>query len=222
MRIDRRWLTASLVGAGLGAATGPTVMAQVAIPAPVLPPPAIAVPPRPAPVAGHVHGGPVRRAVEHAAYAVHDHMIGEPERFAVPPLGWYVGNAFATQAANADQHWFTLYRSDFYAGTERLTPEGVRRLDRMVRRWHCWPGPLLVEFDPNTPGLAESRRLAVIGALGNAGAPIDPARLVVGGSPYLGERGALADEYNAVLLQRSIAAPTALSLPPLPGADFGN
>ena len=148
-------------------------------------------------------------------------MVGEPWRFNVPPLGWSTNANFADQALRAEQHRYTLYRSDFFAGTERLTPDGLRRLDRMFQRFDCWPGPVLVEPDPRRPGLAEARREAVIGLLADGGLSFDPNRLIVSPSPYLGERGDLGALNNQIMLDRSLAAPQAFSLPPLPTAEFG-
>ena len=43
---------------------------------------------------------------------------------------------------------------------------------------------------------------------------IDPNRLVVGTSPYFGERGGWPNGYNSIMLQRSLQAPATYVLPP--------
>jgi hypothetical protein len=197
-----------------------------AFPGPVPAAPGYPAPASPASVAPagpvHVHQpGPIGRAFHHVGYVIHDRMIGEPDRFVEPPLGWSIGQNFSAQAARASQHRYTLYRSDFFAGTERLTPEGLRRLGRMVTYLPGWGGPVLIEVDPNRPGLAEARRDAVLALTSSNGTFIDPSRMVVGGSPYLGGRGDLAEIYEGTLLDRSARAPAIYPLNPIPNADFG-
>ena len=169
MRSKTRTLGAAALGAALAASSG--VMAQEPIPLPVLPPEVTAADCRGGPAAVvtvpagpvHVHRqGPIKGAINHGSWFIHEYMVGDPARFDVPPLGWSTGANFAAQAAAAEQHSFTLYRSDFFAGTERLTPDGLRRLGRMIARLGLLGRPVPVEVDPNRPGLAEARRLAVL------------------------------------------------------------
>jgi hypothetical protein len=178
-----------------------------------------------APHAGAIHThqpGPIARTFHHVGYAIKDRMVGEHDRFAEPPLGWSVNRNFGAQQARAEIHRFTLYRTDFLSGSEQLNPGGLRRLGRMVSLLHCYNGPLLVEIDPNRPGLAEARRQAVLELAASHGTMLDPERLIVGGSPFLGGRGDLSEIYDGVLLDRSLRAPTTYPLPPLPNADFQN
>ncbi|RUL88584.1 hypothetical protein [Tautonia sociabilis] len=250
MRVDRRMLQAATIAVtlasggapGVARAQAPAPLPPAQMPAPKVPQPAASIPdpglsPAPgtviAPPPGvvtapagppiHVHQpGPIAGAVHHLGFAIKDRMIGEPWRFDTPPLGWSLQQNFSAQARMANQHRYTLYRSDFYSGTERLTPDGLRRLGRMVARWQLWGGPMLIELDPDRPGLAESRREAVLQLVANNGMLLEPERLVVGGSPYLGERGDVAAPYNAVLLDRAAGAPAAYQLNPYVNADFGN
>ncbi|WP_152054085.1 hypothetical protein [Tautonia marina] len=202
-----------------------------------IPPPIVPGTPVPAPIhvhgqgsilgphagAGHLHQpGPIARTAHHIGYTIKDRMIGEHERFAEPPLGWSVNRNFGAQQARAEIHRFTLYRTDFQSGSEQLNPGGLRRLGRMVSLLHCYNGPLLVEIDPNRPGLAEARRLAVLELAASNGTMLDPDRLIVGGSPFLGGRGDLSEIYNGVVLDRSLRAPETYPVPPLPNADFQN
>src|SRR4051794_16584992 len=73
-------------------------------------------------------GGPVRRAANHAGYVVHDQLVGDPRLFDVPPLGYDLYRTMAAQTAKAQVHVFTLYNSDFLAGTDQLSPGGAWRL----------------------------------------------------------------------------------------------
>ncbi len=170
------------------------------------------------------HGSHLKRAAHHAAFFVKDKIIGEPYRFDQPPLGATVGRYFETQAAHGAQHWFTLYRSDFYAETTKLTPNGIQRLRRIIDRWPTWYGSLLIEDDPVNEGLGEARRTAVAELVARSGREnmITMDRMVVGNSRYYGERGDIAIELNGIVLERTIAAPNAYSLPPLPTATIGN
>ncbi|WP_169972849.1 hypothetical protein [Tautonia rosea] len=171
----------------------------------------------------HIHQpGPIGRAVHHIGYTIKDRMVGEHERFNEPPLGWSVNRNFGAQQARASIHRFTLYRTDFLAGSEQLNPGGLRRLGRMVSLLHCYDGPMLVEIDPNRPGLAEARRLAVLELAASNGTVLEPDRLIVGGSPFLGGRGDLSEIYNGVVIDRSLRAPETYTLPPIPNADFTN
>lgn len=214
------WTRGGLLGAAMLSGTwaiGAVALAQSPIPPPVVP--------------GHHHHaagpGPIARAAHHAGFVVKDRMIGYHDQFAQPPLGFFVEANYRAQAARADTHRWTLYRTDFWADSDRLTPNGAARLARMASRSACWGGPLLVEVVPDRPGLAERRRDAVASALAQAGTAIGPDRLVVGLSPYLGLRGDLAGGpsviggYDGLVLDRSLAAPAALSLSPVQPAAAG-
>ncbi|HWE39306.1 MAG TPA: hypothetical protein VG406_22340 [Isosphaeraceae bacterium] len=130
--------------------------------------------------------GPIRGAVRHVAFTLHDRFIGYPGQFARPPVGAYNAEIFATMRAGAAAHQFTLYRSDFMDGSAALSPIGAQRLSLMTARLGCWPGPMVVEWTPDRPGLAESRRDAVVALMTGARQPIEPGRIVVGPSPYFG------------------------------------
>lgn len=215
-----------------------TTRAQVPVPptgpirgaAPV-PPPGIWQTPNPNPAAGpqpelgrpfSLEGGPIHRAFRHTSRALHDYMIGYPEYFSEPPLGGLTYEMFHIQASKADGHQFMLYRSDFVDGTTQLSPGGAQRLTQMSRRLPGWLGPVVVEWSPDRPGLAESRRDAVVALLEQAGLPVVPERVVVGPSPYNGMIGAdAAFSYDSMLL-RDRNAGISYPVPPLPAATaFG-
>jgi hypothetical protein len=174
-------------------------------------------------MAGHGQGhapGPIKRTAHHIGFTIQDKMIGYPEYFPQPPLGASNRQNMGAQVAQARLHSYTLYRTDFLAGTDQLTQLGAAKLARMTRALDCWAGPLLVEADPERPGLAEMRRESVAAALQKSGLGIDPNRLVVGMSPYLGGRGDIAGGasiitgYDGIVIRRSYEAPTNLPQPP--------
>ena len=128
--------------------------------------------------------------VHHSAHTLHDKLIGYPENFIEPPLGYYVREQMTMQVAKADPHRFTLYRTDFLPGTDRFSPTGASRFNLMYSRLHGWLGPVTVEWTPDEPGLAEARRQVVLATLQTAGRPIIPERVVIGPSPYPGSHAA--------------------------------
>lgn len=219
-----------LIGAGMAAALArsqehlpplppPTAGYAPAAPSYEIPPPVI---PTRAP-GGVLHGyeeGHIKKAIHHIKFTIKDKMIGYPEYFDQPPLGYSVRQNMGAQVARAELHSFTLYRTDFVSGTDQLTQTGAARLARMAGRWDYWNGPILVESDPSRPGLAEMRRDTILTSLQGSGLAIDPSRLVVGRSPYTGLRGDIAGGasvitgYDGIVINRSYAAPTALPLPP--------
>ena len=84
-----------------------------------------------------------------------------PNTFIEPPVGHYVNEQFAVQVAKANTHRFTLYRSDFLPGTSQFSPSGASRFNIMATRIPGWMGPIMVEWTPDQPALAEQRRAAV-------------------------------------------------------------
>jgi hypothetical protein len=181
-------------------------------------PPAPAAPGAPYDFSG---GGPIRRLFSHSAHTLQDKMIGYPDAFKEPPLGYYVCEQFAVQVAKADPHRFTLYRSDFLPGTTQFSPIGASRFNIMFAKLGAWPGPINVEWTPDQPALAQSRRAAVLATLQRAGRPIEAARVVIGPSPYPGAYGveAIGNITNAYF--RSQAAGATFALPPAESAALG-
>ncbi len=137
-----------------------------------------------------------------------------PRDFVEPPLGYYVKEQMTLQVSKADPHRFTVYRTDFLPGTNRFSPVGAYRFNLMYSRLGGWLGPVIVEWTPDEPGLAEARRQAVLGTLQTAGRPIVPERVVIGPSPYPGAMGAETGNNFNTLLTRSQQA--ALAYPPTP------
>ena len=99
--------------------------------------------------------------------------------FIEPPLGSYISEQFTMQVAKADPHRFMLYKTDFLPGTDSVLAH--RRLavqPDVLAACRAGSGPITVEWTPDEPGLAESRRQAVLATLQRAGRPIVAERVV--------------------------------------------
>jgi hypothetical protein len=207
-----RWRPPALA-AGLVLTLGAAASAQQ--PMMPMPPtgPTFAVPAGTCATCGHKNGL-IHRAMRHVWHGLQDNLIGYPEEFVEPPLGAIRNEMTAQMVARADIHRYTLYRSDFLANSPLLTQDGARRLNEMAHRLPGWLGPLMIEVTPDRPGLAEARRDAVAEMLAKAGQPIGPERLVVGGSPYIGQPGTYAVNSHATLIQREVRAPMQYTVSP--------
>jgi hypothetical protein len=175
--------------------------------------------PGPAPVC--TRRGALHRMFHHTAHTLEDKFIGYPETFIEPPLGSYINRQFAVQVAKADRHRFTVYRSDFLPGTDLFSPMGASRFNLMFARLPAWMGPLVVEWTPDQPALAQARRRAVIATLEQAGQPILADRVVIGPSPYPGGMGVDAANNFAVTTVRSQMAGQQFPLSPTESASIG-
>lgn len=175
----------------------------------------------PAPSAAREPEGPLRRKLHHAGRTLQEQFIGYPQEFVEPPAGAYVREAYGVMKSKASPHKFTFYRSDFLEGNARFSPAGASRFNRMAPRISGWMGPVVIEWSPDQPGLAEMRRAAVLAMLERAGRPVIAERVVIGPSPYPGTMGTdAANNFNA-MIARDAAAPAAFSLTPSSGGGFG-
>jgi hypothetical protein len=150
-----------------------------------------------------------------------DTYIGRADMFYEPPLGYYVRNNLGVMKAKADPHRFTLYQTDFLPGTNRFSPNGAMRFNMMASRLPGWLGPLVIEWSPDEPGLAEARRAVVLATLAAAGQRVIPERVLIGPSPYPGTLGTDGANFYNVMITRDLAAPSALSLSPTSFSTFG-
>ena len=107
--------------------------------------------------------GPIRHAFRHAGRALQAGAIGYPKYFNEPPPGYYINVHYKRMSANANPHRFTVYRSDFLPGTNAFSPVGATRFNQMASRLAQWQGPVMIEWSTDEPGLAETRRAAVVG-----------------------------------------------------------
>jgi hypothetical protein len=165
--------------------------------------------------------GRVHRMFHHVAHTTQDKFVGYPENFVEPPLGHYVNEQFAVQVAKANTHRFTLYRSDFLPGTSQFSPSGASRFNIMATRIPGWMGPIMIEWTPDAPALAEQRRVALLETMQKAGMPIVAERVVIGPSPYPGAMGVEAVNHNGNTIVRNGAAASAFALPPAETAATG-
>ncbi len=180
------------------------------------------VPPTgPAPQVVEERGGPIHRAFHKFGRVLQNNWIGYPKEFVEPPPGFMVGEAFGTMKAKANPHRFTLYRSDFLDGSDKLSPAGAARFNLMATRLNGWLGPILIEWSPDQPELAEARKTAVLAILQGGGLPVIAERVVIGPSPFPGMLGTdAANNYNT-MITRDQTAPNSYSLTPTQGAGFG-
>jgi hypothetical protein len=165
--------------------------------------------------------GPIRRMIAQTCDHAHEKFIGYPEYFAVPPLGASLYGTLGLMRARADGHRFALYRSDVAGATASLTPAGAQRLGLLASRLPGWPGPVVIEWTPEAPALAEARRATILAALHGSGIPIGADRVAIGPSPYPGLLGTdAANNYDTMII-RGTEAPRAYSLTPTSTATFG-
>jgi hypothetical protein len=211
MRLDRGWILWSASGLASGL-LATSVWGQM----PVAP-----TGPAPSPVVTQ-HSGPVKSAVHHTFRFLQDNWIGYPSEFVEPPLGFYIRDNFRVMKAKADPHRFTMYRSDFLAGSNRLSPHGASRLNLMISRLRSYPGPVLIEWSPDQPGLGESRREAVVALLQSVGNPLLPDRVILGPSPYPGMSGPETTNNYGAMITRLQQAPLSYTVSPAQSATFSS
>ena len=147
--------------------------------------------------------GPLKRAAHHTWDVLQDNLIGYPQEFVEPPLGFYQNEIISVMKAKAAPHRYTLYRSDFLAGTTQLSPVGAGRFNQMAARLRGWLGPVYIEWSPDEPGMAEARRDAVLALLKQSGMPVIPERVVIGPSPFPGSMGGDAEAVFSSRLTRA-------------------
>jgi hypothetical protein len=209
-RLARSITQAFVASIGMGSMLG-TAAAQDSVPPPPFVAPQDCAPRR----------GPIARCVARLKTHVHEDFVGQPQFFDEPPLGAALYQNMGRMKNKADVHTFTLYRSDFIAGEPVLSPSGMRRLSFMSPRLSAWPGPVVIEWTPETPALAEARRYTVLAALQGASAPVPSERVVIGPSAYRGLMGPDAGNNHDALIFRDYTAPRSFSVTPTSTADFG-
>jgi hypothetical protein len=165
--------------------------------------------------------GWLHRKFHHVEHTLQDKMIGYPENFVEPPLGYYVNEQLAVQVAKADTHRFTLYHTDFLPGTNQFSPSGASRFNIMATRFPGWLGPITIEWTPDQPELAQSRRQAIVEVLRQQGKPILADRVVIAPSPYPGAMGVeAAHNFGNTIVRSEMSAP-AFALPPTESSAQG-
>jgi hypothetical protein len=125
------------------------------------------------------------------------------------------------QKNKGDVHTFTLYRSDFVAGSTQLSPSGARRLSYLAPRLAAWPGPIVVEWTPESPELAVARRETILAAFRATNQPLLAERVVVGPAAYRGLLGPDAGNNYDAMIFRDYTAPRSYSVTPTSTDEFG-
>jgi hypothetical protein len=166
--------------------------------------------------------GRLHRMFHHTAHTLESDFIGYPETFIEPPLGSYLNRQLAVQVSKADAHRFTVYQTDFLPGTDRFSPIGASRFNLMYGRLPSWYGPIFVEWTPDQPELAESRRRAILTTLASAGMTLPADRVLIGPSPYPGAMGVEAiDNFTNTIGRSQAAATSSFALPPTFSSSMG-
>lgn len=165
--------------------------------------------------------GGIGGAFRHAGRAIQAHAVGYPKYFVEPPPGYFINVHYKRMAANANPHRFTVYRSDFLPGTSAFSPVGASRFNLMASRLGQWQGPVMIEWSPDEPGLAEQRRAAVVGIFQRARLPITPERVVIAPPPFPGAMGVDADNTIKILISRDQRAPNQYTVSPSSASGFG-
>lgn len=217
IRMIGRSCAAAVIGLmpGVGRAQAPSDAGVTAAPAG----PAAAAPAAPAQPCER--RGPIHRLFHHTAHTLEDKVIGYPDAYYEPRLGFYDAEQFTVQVGKADWHRFMLYTTDFLPGTNVLSPIGASRFNIMLKRVCAWPGPVTIEWTPDQPAVAEARRQAVVAMLRQSGPSFVPDRVVIGPSPYPGGLGIEpANFYNNMTIRSQMASP-AFALPPIESSSIG-
>ncbi len=136
--------------------------------------------------------------------------LGYPEDFVPRPLGASVYDHGRTMVANGEAARLVLFDYDFYPGTDRLKPRGLDQLAKHAGRLAEGPFPLLIEPTLD-PGLAQSRRIAVLSEAAARSFSIAPERVLIGRPNSTGLSGIDAQIVGANALDR-----TAKYGPPIP------
>ncbi len=114
---------------------------------------------------------------------------GPPPYGGVRPLGHAVHEAMQTQVVNGQAARLTLYDYDFLCGGDRLNGRGREKLLHMADLLLQSPFPLVITPASQSPALSESRRLAVLQELAEAGIPVPPEKIVIARPAALPLRG---------------------------------
>ena len=156
----------------------------------------------------------------HGAH-VQDKMIGYPENFVEPPLGHYVNEQLPCRSPRPIR---TGLRSTAAISCPERTCSrrvGASRYNIMATRMPGWLGPITIEWTPEQPELAQSRRQAIVDILIKSGQPILAERVVIAPSPYPGAMGIEAVNNFTTTVTRSQLAASSLALPPTESASMG-
>jgi hypothetical protein len=129
--------------------------------------------------------------------------LGYREEFVPRPLGQSIYAHFQIQVARGQAARMVLYRYDFVGNTAELNLHGRDQLAKIEGLLTSNPAPILIERTPDTPWLAEGRRLAVLRDLTANGLLVSPDRVVIGLPPAIGLGGVEAELIYQNLLNQT-------------------
>jgi hypothetical protein len=109
-----------------------------------------------------------------------EHFLGYLDEFNEWPLGASLYAQGRTQVANGEAAQMVFYQYDFLDGTNKLNARGWDKLTRVAAQLPTSFSPVVVERTPRTPGLDQSRRLALLDELTRGPFPVPAERVLVG------------------------------------------
>jgi hypothetical protein len=237
----RRWVAGVILGLGSAARSPAQDLPPALPPmpegsAPGTPAPAVAATPilRPNPIPIHVPPAGIRPTwfpapIDPIALKRHEAMHveyksrsrlwrclqgklwGYPEAYEPRPLGSSLYDHGLAMAANGAAARMVLHQYDFLPGSSELNPRGLDQLFKLSAQMAASPFPLIVERTPDNPGLAESRRYAVLAHLARGPMPVTSDRVFVGVPSAVGLSG-----NDAFIISNNSLGRTQSYGPPIP------
>jgi hypothetical protein len=119
-------------------------------------------------------------AWEQHKYHMQECVLGFPDEFNALPLGARAHQFYQAHVANAEAARMVLYQFDFVEGKADLTLRGHDQLGMIAGLLLHNNCPIIIERTPWNPGIAASRRVAVINEFARVGLPVPPERVVIG------------------------------------------
>lgn len=138
------------------------------------------------------------------------------------PPGTMFHAAMETQISNGDAAEMVVYDYDFLPGQASMSRRGRIQLSRMVPLLQSTPHPLIVQWTPDKPGLAEARRQIVLGELQKLSFPVPDERVIVSEPPSRGLDGLDAVPTHLRLMQQQSGSVSGAGAGTGTAGDFGN
>jgi hypothetical protein len=125
------------------------------------------------------------------------------------------------QVGNGVGARMTLYRYDFFEGSDQLTPRGRDQLAKIATQLPVTFFPVVVERTLDDPALAEARRAAILAELAKGAFPVPAERIVVGAPSALSLRGIEAEVIAQSMILRVAAGGPPVGVNAGPGGFVG-
>lgn len=106
--------------------------------------------------------------------------LGYPEEFNEWPLGRAAYANAGVQVANGAAARMVFNDYDFVTGTSALNVRGRDKLGSTLARLPTTFDPIVIERTPRTPGLDQTRRLAILAELAGGPFPVPAERVLIG------------------------------------------